>query len=173
VLTHGFDRPLLNRRLLNDDLVRTSLDDAECFAEVNSVLASFRLAQRLTVPHATKPQSGPNGAEEALSRMSLDEAPPAPALPTPAAAPAPSHERAHSLLDASFVPYDGEAPATPQAEAEAALAGASEAEVAPLTGGAPVSPLRRLSLELGERLSKTFSLNKRAGDEALDKLEKL
>ena len=150
------DAPLSRRRrLLNQDLVRSSLDDAECFAEVGDILAAFR-EQFVATPResplaspALKPLS-PSGTD-ALAPMRLEEEPsaPAPAPEAPAADDAKANAVAYSALLDRLA--GAEPPSTPETEA-----------------GSPgaVSPLRRWS----ERLSQSI---KRAGDEIIDKLEKL
>jgi hypothetical protein len=133
-------------------VVRTSLDDGDLFAEVSDILGTFR-AQRVAVPRespltspALKPQS-PRGAE-AVAPLLLEEepaaAPPAEAEETPA-----ERSVAYSALLDRLA--GAEAPGTPDTEGAA---------------GGPVSPLRRWS----EKLSDSI---RRAGDELLDKLERL
>lgn len=144
------------RRLINQDLVRTSMDDAGDFALCQDLLSAFR-ATRTAVPResplaspALKPAS-PRGEEAAdVAPLSLEE----PAAPAPAAA-----ADASSSGERNAVEYSAlldrlagvEAPTTPECEA---------------TAGGPVSPLRRWS----ERVSQSI---KRAGDELIDKLERL
>jgi hypothetical protein len=153
---HAPPAPLCRRRrLLNHDLVRSSLDDADCFAEVGDILASFR-AQFTAAPResplaspAQKPVSP--SATEAVAPMRLEEEPsaPVPGAEAPEAEATKDNAVAYSALLDRLA--GAEPPTTPETEA-----------------GSPgaVSPLRRWS----ERLSQSI---KRAGDEILDKLEKL
>ena len=134
--------------------MRSSLDDADCFAEVGDILSAFR-AQFTAVPResplaspAQKPL--PPSSTDAVAPMRLEEEP---------SAPAPGTEAPDDAAKDNAVAYSAlldrlagaEPPTTPETEA-----------------GSPgaVSPLRRWS----ERLSQSI---KRAGDEILDKLEKL
>ena len=142
-------------RLLNHDLVRSSLDDADCFAEVGDILAAFR-AQFAPLPResplaspALKPLS-PRGTDT-VAPMRLEEEPSAPATATEA--PAGDDAKANAVAYSALLDRlaGAEPPSTPETEAGSPSA---------------VSPLRRWS----ERLSQSF---KRAGDEILDKLERL
>ena len=132
------------------------MDDGADFAEVNDILAAFR-AQRVAVPRES-PLTSPtlkSQSEQAadVAPLSLEEEPAAAAPATDAAA-----ERS-AAAGVSLGEYSAlldrlagaEAPSTPETEA---------------SPGAPVSPLRRWS----ERMSQSI---KRAGDELIDKLERL
>lgn len=129
------------------------MDDAGDFALCQDLLAAFR-ATRTAVPResplaspALKPAS-PRGEEADVAPLSLEEPPAAPA--PAAAAEASSGERNAVAYSALLDRLAGaEAPSTPECEA-----------------GGPVSPLRRWS----ERMSQSI---KRAGDELIDKLERL
>lgn len=163
-LSHSFDEPHVlraltrtlphapARRLINQDLVRTSMDDGSDFAEVGEILAAFR-AQRVAVPResplaspALKPQS-PRGEEGAVAPICLEEEPAEEEAPAAAAPPAERNAVEYSALLDRLA--GAEAPTTPENET-----------------GTPVSPLRRWS----ERMSQSM---KRAGDELLEKLERL
>lgn len=127
------------------------MDDAGDFSLCQDLLAAFR-ATRTAVPRES-PLASPAlkpAEEDAVAPLSLEE----PAAPAPAAA-----ADASSSGERNAVEYSAlldrlagvEAPTTPECEAAA---------------GGPVSPLRRWS----ERVSQSI---KRAGDELIDKLERL
>ena len=136
--------------------MRTSIDDGNDFSEMTDILAAFR-AQRVAVPResplaspALKPQS-PRGAEGAVAPMRLEEEEEASEAAAPTAEAAPAERNAveyAALLDRLA---GADAPTTPETEN---------------ASGTPVSPLRRWS----EKLSSSM---KHAGDELLDKLERL